>query len=176
LANFDFSLKQGINNEFLKNRLKKPSLNWMREFDIDTYLTDNILVKVDRAAMASSLETRAPFLDPRVVSIAQSLGPFGTSQPSQKSILKTIISRYAPNGDFDRKKQGFGAPLGTWFRSTLKDWGASITDETNWHDLGIDSLEVKKMWKDLQKSDRSEATFEWLMLSLGSSVAKAKLL
>jgi asparagine synthase (glutamine-hydrolysing) len=176
LANFDFSLKQGINNEFLENWLKKPSLNWMREFDIDTYLTDDILVKVDRAAMASSLETRAPFLDPRVVSIAQSLGPFGTSQPSQKSILKTIISRYAPNGDFDRKKQGFGAPLGTWFRSTLKDWGASITDETNWHDLGIDSLKVKKMWEDLQKSDRSEATFEWLMLSLGSSVAKAKLL
>ena len=176
LANFDFSLKQGINNEFLKDRLKKPSLNWMREFDIDTYLTDDILVKVDRAAMASSLETRAPFLDPRVVSIAQSLGSFGTSQPSQKFILKTIVSRYAPNRDFERKKQGFGAPLGTWFRSTLKDWGASITDETNWYDLGIDSLKVKQMWKCLQKSDRSDATYEWLILSLGSSVAKAKLL
>ena len=148
----------------------------MREFDIDTYLTDDILVKVDRAAMASSLETRAPFLDPRVVHIAQTLGLFGTSQPSQKSILKSIVSKYAPTGEFDRKKQGFGAPLGNWFRSTLKDWGATITDETNWNELGIDSLKVKQMWTDLQKSDRSDATFEWLMLSLGSSITKAKLL
>ena len=176
LANFDLSIKQGINNEFLRDWLEKPSLKWMREFDIDTYLTDDILVKVDRAAMASSLETRAPFLDPRVVLIAQTIGKSGLSEPSQKAILKTIVSKHVPNGLFDRKKQGFGAPLGTWFRSSLKDWGASIVNETNWIMLGIDQLEVKRMWEDLQKSNRSDATFEWLMLSLGSSITKAKLL
>jgi asparagine synthase (glutamine-hydrolysing) len=175
-ANFNLSLENGIDKLYLSRTLDKPSLNWMREFDIDTYLTDDILVKVDRAAMASSLETRAPFLDPRVVHIAQTLGQFGTSQPSQKSILKNIIGQYAPSGQFDRKKQGFGAPLGNWFRSTLKDWGATITDETNWNELGIDSLKVKQMWRDLQKNDRSDATFEWLILSLGSSITKAKLL
>lgn len=176
MVDFDLNLQHGINSEFLTGQFDKPSLNWMREFDIDTYLTDDILVKVDRAAMASSLETRAPFLDPGVVSIAQSMGRYGLSNPSQKSILKDIIYKYAPIGNFDRKKQGFGAPLGIWFRSTLKDWGVSIIDDTGWEQIGVDSSQVKKMWNDLQESDRNDATFEWLILSLGSSITKAKLL
>jgi asparagine synthase (glutamine-hydrolysing) len=175
-ADFNLSLENGIDELYLSRTLDKPSLNWMREFDIDTYLTDDILVKVDRAAMASSLETRAPFLDPRVVHIAQTLGSVGIAQPTQKAILKNIINKYAHAGQFDRKKQGFGAPLGIWFRGTLKAWGTSIVDETNWDGMGIDRLKISQMWKDLQTSDRSDATFEWLMLSLGSSIAKAKLL
>jgi asparagine synthase (glutamine-hydrolysing) len=176
MVDFDLNLQHGINSEFLREQFDKPSLNWMREFDIDTYLTDDILVKVDRAAMASSLETRAPFLDSRVVSVAQSMGINGLSNPSQKSILKDIVYKYAPSGNFDRKKQGFGAPLGIWFRSTLKNWGVSIIDDTNWEQIGMDSSQVKKMWNDLQESDRHDATFEWLILSLGTSITKAKLL
>ena len=173
-ANFELDLKNAIDSLYLSKKFARPSLNWMREFDVDTYLTDDILVKVDRAAMASSLETRAPFLDPRVVSIAQSLGPFGTSQPSQKSILKNIISKYAPAGQFDRKKQGFGAPLGDWFRTTLKEWGTAVIHETDWNSLELESLEIEKMWAELQKSDRKDATFEWLILSLGSSIKRAQ--
>ena len=173
-TNFNLSLEDGIDELYLSRKLDKPSLNWMREFDIDTYLTDDILVKVDRAAMASSLETRAPFLDPRVVHIAQTLGPIGLSQPTQKSILKNVIGKYAPSGQFDRKKQGFGAPLGEWFRTTLKEWGTSIIHETDWNSLEIKSLEIEKLWAELQKSDKSDATFEWLILSLGSSIARAK--
>ena len=173
-ANFDLSLENGINEHYLRRKLDKPSLNWMREFDIDTYLTDDILVKVDRAAMASSLETRAPFLDPRVVHIAQTLGQFGTSQPSQKSILKNIVGKYAPSGQFDRKKQGFGAPLGEWFRTTLKEWGTAIIHETDWNSLDLKSLEIEKLWAELQKGEKLDATFEWLILSLGSSVKRAQ--
>jgi asparagine synthase (glutamine-hydrolysing) len=143
----------------------------MREFDVDTYLTDDILVKVDRAAMASSLETRAPFLDSRVVQIAQSLCKNGLVDPSQKSILKTTISKCAPNVDFDRRKQGFGAPLGDWFRSSLKDWGASIIEETDWESLGLIDKAIRNLWFELQSSQKRDATFEWLILSLGSSVA-----
>ena len=144
----------------------------MRELDVDTYLTDDILVKVDRAAMANSLETRAPFLDSRVVEIAQSLGKYGLIEPSQKSVLKGIVRKYAPNVDFDRKKQGFGAPLGDWFRSSLKDWGTSIIDETDWDSLGLIDGDIKNLWVELQKSQKKDATFEWLILSLGSSVGK----
>ena len=108
------------------------------------------------------------------MSIAQSLGPFGTSQPSQKYILKEIITKYAPAGKFDRKKQGFGAPLGDWFRTTLNEWGTAIIHETDWTLLELESLEIKKMWTELQKSDRTDATFEWLILSLGSSVKRAQ--
>jgi asparagine synthase (glutamine-hydrolysing) len=165
------TLKGGICEKYLNLNQKEPSLNWMREFDLDTYLTDDILVKVDRAAMASSLETRAPFLDSRVVEIAQSLGKNGLVDPSQKSILKTTIGKYAPNVDFDRKKQGFGAPLGDWFRSSLKDWGASIIEETDWESLGLIDEAIKNLWFELQSSQKRDATFEWLILSLGSSVA-----
>jgi asparagine synthase (glutamine-hydrolysing) len=173
-ANFELDLENAIDNLYLAKKFERPSLDWMREFDVDTYLTDDILVKVDRAAMASSLETRAPFLDPRVVSIAQHLGPFGTSHPSQKFILKNIVNKYAPAGQFDRKKQGFGAPLGEWFRTSIKEWGTAIIHETDWNSLELKSIEIKKMWADLQKSDRTDATFEWLILSLGSSIKRAQ--
>jgi asparagine synthase (glutamine-hydrolysing) len=171
IASFPVSPESGISREYENLALKASSLNWMREFDVDTYLTDDILVKVDRAAMASSLETRAPFLDSRVVEIAQSLGKNGLVDPSQKSILKTTIGKYAPNVDFDRKKQGFGAPLGDWFRSSLKDWGPSIIEETEWESLGLIDEAIRNLWFELQNSQKRDGTFEWLILSLGSSVA-----
>ena len=172
ISNFPLNLDGGVSRKFLNLDVKASSLNWMRELDVDTYLTDDILVKVDRAAMASSLETRAPFLDSRVVEIAQVLGKNGLVDPSQKSILKTTIGKYAPNVDFDRKKQGFGAPLGDWFRSSLKDWGASIIEETDWDSLGLIDEVIRNLWCELQSSQKKDATFEWLILSLGSSVGK----
>lgn len=170
ISRVPLTLEDGICRKYLNLSPKDPSLNWMREFDVDTYLADDILVKVDRAAMSSSLETRAPFLDSRVVHIAGSLGKDGLVNPSQKNILKLIIGKYAPNVDFDRKKQGFGAPLGDWFRSSLKEWGTSIVEETDWESLGLIHPEINNMWNELQKSNKKDATREWLMLSLGSSI------
>ena len=172
ISNFSLTIKGGISNKYLNLDIKEPSLNWMREFDLDSYLTDDILVKVDRAAMASSLETRAPFLDSRVIDIASSLGMQGLVEPSQKWILKNVVSKYAPNVDFDRKKQGFGAPLGDWFRSSLKEWGTSIIEETDWESLGLIDVAINNLWAELQKSHKKDATFEWLILSLGSSVGR----
>jgi asparagine synthase (glutamine-hydrolysing) len=171
ISSFRLTLEGGTSEKYLSLDQKESSLDWMREFDLDTYLTDDILVKVDRAAMASSLETRAPFLDSRVIEIAGSLGKNGLVNPSQKTILKAIIREYAPNVDFDRKKQGFGAPLGDWFRSSLQDWGTSIIEETDWGSLGLIDVEINNLWTELQKSNRKDASFEWLILSLGSSVA-----
>ena len=74
--------------------------------------------------------------------------------------------------DFDRKKQGFGAPLGDWFRSSLKDWGASIVEETDWESLGLIDGAIKNLWFELQAGQKKDATFEWLILSLGSSVGR----
>jgi asparagine synthase (glutamine-hydrolysing) len=174
ISSFPLTLKGGISEKHLSLDQKESSLNWMREFDLDTYLTDDILVKVDRAAMASSLETRAPFLDSRVIEIARSLGKQGLVEPSQKCILKDIVSKYAPNVDFDRKKQGFGAPLGDWFRSSLQDWGTSIIEETDWGSLGLIDAEINNLWTELRKSNKKDATVEWLILSLGSSVERLR--
>ena len=176
ISRSDLKVEIGFAVNYLKSNYKKPSLDWMREFDVDTYLTDDILVKVDRAAMASSLETRAPFLDPRVVEIAQRLGKIGLVEPSQKHILKQIIRKYAPSVDFERKKQGFGAPLGDWFRSSLRDWGTDIVEKTDWESLGLIDSGISSIWNDLQKSEKRDGTFEWLLLSLGSSMARLKTL
>ncbi len=174
ISSFPLMLDKGISPKYMNLDSKELSLNWMREFDIDTYLTDDILAKVDRAAMANSLETRAPFLDSRVIEIAQSLGVKGLVEPSQKNILKKTISRYTPGVNFERKKQGFGAPLGEWFRGSLREWGSSIISETDWESLGLIDAEICNLWNGLQKSDRIDATHEWVILSLGSSIGKIK--
>jgi hypothetical protein len=76
--------------------------------------------------------------------------------------------------DFDRKKQGFGAPLGDWFRSSLQDWGTSIIEETDWGSLGLIDAEINNLWTELRKSNKKDATVEWLILSLGSSVGRLR--
>ena len=85
--------------------------------DIVTYLPEDILTKVDRAAMAVSLETRAPFLDHRVMEFALSLPDEWTTG---KLLLKTLLYRRVPRALLDRPKKGFGVPLATWFRGPLR--------------------------------------------------------
>jgi asparagine synthase (glutamine-hydrolysing) len=85
--------------------------------DLLTYLPEAILAKVDRAAMATSLETRAPILDHRVLEFALRLPP---RLLRRKRLLKQLVYRRVPREIMDRPKQGFGVPLGRWFRGELK--------------------------------------------------------
>ncbi|MBI2897055.1 MAG: asparagine synthase (glutamine-hydrolyzing) [Deltaproteobacteria bacterium] len=85
------------------------------------YMADDILVKVDRASMASSLEVRAPLLDPDVVSFATSIPPSQRIRGlSMKRILRDAVRDLLPPGVADRPKKGFGVPLGSWFRGPLR--------------------------------------------------------
>jgi asparagine synthase (glutamine-hydrolysing) len=86
--------------------------------DLLTYLPDAILVKVDRAAMRTSLETRAPLLDHRLLEFTLRLPPALTRR---KRLLKHLVYRRIPRALVDRPKQGFGVPLGAWFRGELRD-------------------------------------------------------
>jgi asparagine synthase (glutamine-hydrolysing) len=102
-------------------------VEWMMAVDTLTYLPDDIMVKVDRAAMAASLETRAPFLDRRVVEAAWSL-PLDVKLcgRSGKQVLKDILARHVPPALIDRPKQGFAIPLDSWLRHELRDWASSL--------------------------------------------------
>jgi asparagine synthase (glutamine-hydrolysing) len=102
--------------------VRLPWSSQMMRFDAETYLPEDVLTKVDRMSMAHSIESRVPLLDNEVIAFASSLpDALKIKGGRRKHILKEVAATLLPRDILDRKKQGFGVPLGTWFRGNLRE-------------------------------------------------------
>jgi len=125
--------------------LRLSSVEKIMLHDFTSYLPDDILVKVDRASMAVSLEVRSPFLDHRVVEFAWSL-PLSMKirHDRGKWIVKQLLRRHLPGALVDREKQGFGLPLAEWLRGPLRAWTEDLLAKP---EEPFDAARVQEAWR-----------------------------
>ena len=139
-------------------------LSRIQYVDIKTYLTDDILVKVDRASMAHSLEVRAPLLDHKLMELAASMpSSMKLRGMNGKYIFKKALKRLLPETVLHRRKMGFGVPLALWFRKDLKDLAHSVIFSRNRNNLLSEST-VKHVWQEHQSGLRDRSTELWTLL------------
>lgn len=140
----------------------------MMYLDTLTYLPDDILVKVDRASMGASLETRAPFVDHEIIEFAWSL-PLSMKIRNGvgKYVVRKVLERFVPPDLTDRPKSGFGIPLGSWLRAELRDWAESLMDPARLRSHGFfDATAVHKKWDEHLSGRRDWAFQLWNVLAL----------
>lgn len=144
--------------------------------DLVCYLPDDILVKLDRASMAVSLESRVPLLDHRIVEFAWRL-PIDLKiyQGEGKWILRKVLEKYVPRELVNRPKKGFGIPIGMWLRGPLRDWAESLLDERRLSQEGyLTPSLVREKWADHLKEKRSWQYELWNVLMFQSWLETVK--
>ncbi len=140
--------------------------HWMMAMDAQQYMADDILVKVDRAAMANSLETRVPLLDHRVVELAWQLPlHLKIREGKGKWVLREVLYRHVPRKLIERPKKGFSIPLDQWLRGPLRDWAEALLAESRLGQEGFFSVKpIRQLWEEHLIGKRDNALKLWSIL------------
>jgi len=138
--------------------------------DTLVYLPDDLLVKIDRAAMAFGLETRVPLLDHRLLEFAWRVRPSPhVSRGGGKWLLKQLLHRFVPESLVARPKQGFAVPLGAWLKGALRDWAEAVLDEGRLKRDGYFHHEpILFRWKQHLEAHRDWSASLWCVLMFGA--------
>jgi len=159
------SIKTNFDDRLFLNSYNN-SIDKMMAIDYKTYLLDDILVKVDRATMSTSLEGREPFLDHRIIEfVARLPSNFKIKDGNKKYLLKSIVHNYIPKEIMDRPKMGFTPPLSVWIGGEIKKYVLEYLDDKNIAKIGILNINemnrYKKVWSE---NSNINANKIWLIL------------
>ena len=148
-----------------ENGVDDPAMLMMVQ-DMRSYLPDDILCKVDRAAMGVSLETRTPFLDPDVIALAARL-PMATKirDGQGKWALRQVLYQHVPREMIERPKAGFAIPIGIWLRGPLRDWAEELLSHERLEKDGFFDPEIiRQTWVEHLSGRRDWTTRLWAIL------------
>ena len=151
------------------DRVSNP-ISKMMAADTTNYLSDDILLKVDRAAMSVSLETRIPFLDHRIYEFASRLPMnYKFRDGTGKWILRELLYRHVPKKLIERPKMGFGIPIDDWLRGPLKDWACDMLNSNRIKEEGyLNQNLVKRIWSNHVDKSVNSGLLLWGILMFES--------
>lgn len=165
-APFVFGAKEIKSSYDVKQANSLSDYEYMMLADTKQYLVDDILVKIDRAFMASSLEGRVPILDHRIVEFAWQV-PIVTHcyDGKGKYLLRSILNKHVPNKLLDRPKMGFGVPLANWLRGPLLEWADALLYEPRLKVDGVfDVTFVRNIWLQHKRNEADWSSILWAIL------------
>jgi asparagine synthase (glutamine-hydrolysing) len=146
----------------------EDELNRLLDLDVQTYLPGDLLVKMDIASMAHSLEVRSPLLDHQVMELSASLpGSWKIGGLTTKKIFKDALRAWFPDRILDRPKQGFGVPIGTWFRGPLRGFPREILLDRKTLDRGwFRAQAVTQLLDDHEQGTHDNTNKIWALIQL----------